>query len=74
MKKYHRKIKIDYRNNYLVKFSDGSTVPFIKDDFLDKIKSNPNITISGITGPSLNIIVFMEQKIKDLGIYNDINN
>lgn len=73
MKKYHRKIRIDYRN-YLVKFSDGTTTIFERKDVLDKLESNPNISISGITGPSLNMIVFIEQKIKDLGVYNDINN
>jgi hypothetical protein len=73
MKKYHRKIRIDYRN-YFVKFSDGSTTTFTRDNVLEKLDSNPNIIISGITGPSLNMVVFMEQKIKDLGIYNDINN
>lgn len=73
MKKYHRKIRIDYRN-YFVKFSDGSTTTFTRDNVLEKLDSNPNISISGITGPSLNMVVFMEQKIKDLGIYNDINN
>ena len=65
MKKYHRKIRIDYRN-YFVKFSDGSTTLFTRDDVLEKLDSNPNIIISGITGPSLNMVVFMEQKIKDL--------
>lgn len=73
MKKYYRKIRIDYRN-YFVKFSDGSTTLYRRDDVVDKLESNPNITVSGITGPNLNLIVFMEQKIKDLGIYNDINN
>ena len=73
MKKYHRKIRIDYKN-YFIKFSDGSTTLFTRDDVLEKLDSNPNISISGITGPSLNMVVFMEQKIKDLGIYNDINN
>ena len=37
-----------------------------------ELRSRPNTFFSGYTGPSNNILISFEQKIKDLGIYNDV--
>jgi hypothetical protein len=74
MRKYHRKISIDYRK-YFIKYSDGTTTLIKKEDAQKKIiESNGEVSISGITGPGLNMVIFLDQKIKDLGIYEDTKN
>jgi len=37
-----------------------------------ELRSRPNTFFSGYTGPSNNILISFEQKIKDLGIYTDV--
>ena len=70
MKVYKRKITVDNRDNRLL-YSDGSTTSYYdRESYNEKI--NSGITFSGLTGADSHLLVFFEQKTKDLGVYNDI--
>jgi len=71
MIQYHRKIRIDY-NKYFIKYSDGDTTRIVRSEIRKKLSDGGgDVVVSGITGPSINMVVCLNQKIKDLGIYND---
>lgn len=73
MEHYKRKIRLDYREGYFVTYSDGTIGNFTDIKNYRRKRAN-NISISGITGPDQNILISFNQKIKDLGIYDDSNN
>lgn len=72
MNLYKRKIVIDYRN-YFIQYSDGSQIPYFDEDGITE-KIDSGLTFSAITGPESYILVNLNQKTKDLGIYSDIRN
>jgi len=73
MDRYYRKITIDY-SKYSLLYSDGDTTPINPQSLTDKINAGNGVILSGITGPSMNMVVSFKQKIKDLGIYKNIEN
>ncbi len=70
MKLYKRKMTVDYRD-YDIKYSDGSTSEYYDRKTYEE-KVNSGLTFSALTGGDKYILVFFEQKTKDLGFYNDI--
>ena len=72
MKLYKRKIVMDYRN-YRIQYSDGSTVAYFDENGITE-KIDSGLTFSAITGPDSYVLVNLNQKTKDLGIYSDIRN
>lgn len=68
---YKRKITIDPRTQIL-QFNNGES--YRKNQKEDLIRlSLSGFTITGVTGPDRYILISFKQKIKDLGIYDDVN-
>lgn len=72
MEHYKRKILLD-KYQYGVLFEDGSTTLLSQTRDIAFKTLVEGFSISGKTGPNINILVSFKQKTKDLGIYNDLN-
>lgn len=69
MGQYIRKITLDF-SNYKFTFSDASVTNYDSTVLRQKIRDG--VAFTGIVGPDINLLIFFKQKIKDLGIYDDI--
>jgi hypothetical protein len=67
MELYQTKIQFN-KNDYGFVFSAGTTN---YDDGLEKLKSGDN-TLIRVIGPSKKIGIMLKQRIKDIGIYQDV--
>ncbi len=72
MDSYKRKTTLDPRNQIL-QFDNGESYRGTQIDKISNI-SLSGATLTGITGPDIYLLISFKQKIKDLGIYDDVNN
>lgn len=71
MSYYKRKITLD-KGSQILQFDNGES--YLRTQYDDLVRLTlSGFTITGITSPDKYILISFKQKIKDLGIYDDIN-